>query len=363
MAMNRMVDPGFLAGSSKLCSFLDALSGNFSNANFPHLKVTSFHGLPSLWISEEEILAIVATFQFTLVAQAHRRFFGALLNPSHVLINLVNDLDYSRIFSYRSYFLNNCYMNLTKWSSLFDIGVEQSFLYWSLLVTCGLTFSHLISFMLWVRCLVILLKLIMPPMWAHVPQWHAAWLGPEKFGYIQCVEMGVFPPYCGHCKCLGHLKGDCHPISTSSPGFPSANPNFPITVDENVNTVVENLETFTPSFVPLSPTILVDNGDINLEVPLAVDVCPGDNEILGANNCLINLIPSTIAPPSLKVGDEVKVVTEDAVNSISLNSGVCAFHTLGVGVSDVEVAGGDDADSNGVVAASDESRLVPLEPL
>ncbi|XP_020689347.1 uncharacterized protein LOC110104533 [Dendrobium catenatum] len=30
------------------------------------------------------------------------------------------------------------------------------------------------------------------------------WLGSEKFGYVQQVEMEEFPFYCSHCKALGH---------------------------------------------------------------------------------------------------------------------------------------------------------------
>ncbi|KAL0916585.1 hypothetical protein M5K25_014111 [Dendrobium thyrsiflorum] len=48
-----------------------------------------------------------------------------LLDQSHILVKLVNDLDYSRVFFHRSYLVNNCYMKLTKWSPLVDIGAES----------------------------------------------------------------------------------------------------------------------------------------------------------------------------------------------------------------------------------------------
>ncbi|KAH0456244.1 hypothetical protein IEQ34_014151 [Dendrobium chrysotoxum] len=36
------------------------------------------------------------------------------------------------------------------------------------------------------------------------------WLGPEKFGYVQYVEMEVFLFFCSHYKSLGHSNLDCH---------------------------------------------------------------------------------------------------------------------------------------------------------
>ncbi|KAL0913818.1 hypothetical protein M5K25_017308 [Dendrobium thyrsiflorum] len=47
MTVNRLVDPGFLEGSSKSRSFLDILSGIPSDANFSDPKATSFRVLPS----------------------------------------------------------------------------------------------------------------------------------------------------------------------------------------------------------------------------------------------------------------------------------------------------------------------------
>ncbi|KAL0903851.1 hypothetical protein M5K25_025905 [Dendrobium thyrsiflorum] len=40
-------------------------------------------------------------------------------------------------------------------------------------------------------------------------------LGPEKSGYIQRVQMEVFPAFCESCKHLGHLKGECSFASLS----------------------------------------------------------------------------------------------------------------------------------------------------
>ncbi|KAH0454283.1 hypothetical protein IEQ34_016207 [Dendrobium chrysotoxum] len=114
MAVNRLNDPGYLNETKNARSFIEALSGASPSQIFPGLKNTTHHGLLSLWISKEEILALVAPFQFALVGKfsgrrpsldAIRKFFFdlklfgefsvTLLNSKHVLIKLNNDLDNS----------------------------------------------------------------------------------------------------------------------------------------------------------------------------------------------------------------------------------------------------------------------------
>ncbi|KAH0466612.1 hypothetical protein IEQ34_003850 [Dendrobium chrysotoxum] len=67
MAQKCLADSGFLDGPFKSRSILDVLSGSSSDVSFPELKPSSFRGLPSMWISEEEIITLVAPFQFSLV--------------------------------------------------------------------------------------------------------------------------------------------------------------------------------------------------------------------------------------------------------------------------------------------------------
>ncbi|KAI0522527.1 hypothetical protein KFK09_004906 [Dendrobium nobile] len=127
MAGKRLVDAGFLEGKTTSKSFHDVLSSNVSS--FPDLKITTHRGLLSSWISEDKILSLATSFDFALVEkfpthwpslEAIQFFFFnfqligdfsvTVLNPKHVLIKLLNDLDYCRIFSHRSYFINNFYM-------------------------------------------------------------------------------------------------------------------------------------------------------------------------------------------------------------------------------------------------------------
>lgn len=139
------LDPGFLAGKPISRSFKDALSGNSSmSASFPDLRPTTHRGMASLWISEDEIWALAAPFEFSLVGKFSLRrlrldvlrqfffnlkltcdFYVTLLDPRHVLIRLSTDLDYSCVFGRRSYYVNNCQMRLLKWSPLFDINEES----------------------------------------------------------------------------------------------------------------------------------------------------------------------------------------------------------------------------------------------
>ncbi|KAL0927572.1 hypothetical protein M5K25_001755 [Dendrobium thyrsiflorum] len=75
---------------------------------------TTHYGLPTLWISKEEIQTLVALFEFVFVGKFYfqhpvldsiRNFFSllscgeflvTLLDPRHILIKLSNNLDYSR---------------------------------------------------------------------------------------------------------------------------------------------------------------------------------------------------------------------------------------------------------------------------
>ncbi|KAH0465755.1 hypothetical protein IEQ34_005858 [Dendrobium chrysotoxum] len=108
MASIRLRDPVFLNGSSSSLSFKEALFGaSPSSTSFPDLKISSHRGLPALWISEAEIQALAAPFEFALVGKfpgrrpsidAIQKFFFNLklngnysvtvLNQRNVLIKL-----------------------------------------------------------------------------------------------------------------------------------------------------------------------------------------------------------------------------------------------------------------------------------
>ncbi|KAL0903653.1 hypothetical protein M5K25_028045 [Dendrobium thyrsiflorum] len=70
MALPRFKDLGFFNGSASSLSFKDALSSaSPTSVSFPDLKISSHCGLPALWISEGEIQALTAPFEFTLLGR------------------------------------------------------------------------------------------------------------------------------------------------------------------------------------------------------------------------------------------------------------------------------------------------------
>ncbi|PKU83460.1 hypothetical protein MA16_Dca021855 [Dendrobium catenatum] len=155
MAASPLRDPGFLSGSKAPISFKDAVSG-FSSSAFPDLSFSSHHGLPALLISEDEIKSLAKPFEFSLVGrfpgrrpsvEAIRKFCFSLklignfsvtvLDKRNVLIKLENDFDYCRIFSHRSYFVQNCYMVVVKWTHHLDIEKDSP------IVPIWVSFPHL----------------------------------------------------------------------------------------------------------------------------------------------------------------------------------------------------------------------------
>ncbi|KAL0910208.1 hypothetical protein M5K25_021163 [Dendrobium thyrsiflorum] len=197
MAVIRVGDPGFLNGSFKSRSFVDALSGSSSPGCFPELRQCSFRGLPSLWISEEEIMSLSVPFQFALVG------FFPTRRPS---LDFSNDIDYSRVFCHRSYLVNNCFMKLTKWSPLLDVDVESP------VILIWVSFPNLRPHLFSPRILHTLGSMFGRPLKVdnatsvgsrpslvrvlveldiskNYPK--QIWLGPEMFGYSQRVQMEV----------------------------------------------------------------------------------------------------------------------------------------------------------------------------
>ncbi|KAH0467403.1 hypothetical protein IEQ34_004641 [Dendrobium chrysotoxum] len=138
-----------------------------ADVSFPELKASSIHCMPSLWILEEEIITL-------LIGDV----LITLPDPLHILIKLANDMDYSRIIYHRAYLINNCYKKLTKWSPLFNVGVEFS----------------LIALPSVSSCLSVVRVLVELDITKSYP--NKVWLGPESFSYIQQVEWRSFPLLC-----------------------------------------------------------------------------------------------------------------------------------------------------------------------
>ncbi|KAL0928426.1 hypothetical protein M5K25_000307 [Dendrobium thyrsiflorum] len=126
-------------------SFREVVSGTTSPGDkLSSLTHSSVNGIPAILISHEEVLKLASPFQYTLVGKfslrrpsldAIRLFFNnfkisgvfsiGLLDSRHVAIQLLNDLDYSRVFARRAYYINSCQMRLLKWTLFFDIKEES----------------------------------------------------------------------------------------------------------------------------------------------------------------------------------------------------------------------------------------------
>ncbi|KAL0916491.1 hypothetical protein M5K25_014011 [Dendrobium thyrsiflorum] len=212
-------------------------------------------------------------------------FLVTLLDSSHVLIKLLSDMDYSRVFCHRSNLVYNCYMKLSKLSPTLDIGVESS------VIPIWIFFPNLRPHLFSPRILHALGSLFGRPLkvdnatsigsrpsLARVlvelditkkyPE--KVWLGPDKLGYIQSVEMEPFPPFCDQCKALGHGRGECRSMS-SVPVKGLANSNIPI---KNVGNgiVVEN--------------VVVDG---NVDVASSNPLCPVTS-LIGAGNGVVSAL-------------------------------------------------------------------------
>ncbi|KAL0921564.1 hypothetical protein M5K25_008649 [Dendrobium thyrsiflorum] len=301
MAVNRVDDPGFLENKFKSRSFRDALSGVSSSSEFPELKLSSCHGLPTLWISDEEMRDLAVPFEFALVGkfpgrrpslEAIRKIFFllklsgnfsvTLLNSKNILVKFVNDLDYCRVFSHRSYFVSflNLRPHLFTVRILFGLGS----LFGRPLRTDNATSTGLRP-----SVARVLVELDVKKKYSNF-----VWIGSETLGYRQRVELEDFPSYCDRCKVLGHSNVECCVLSPSL-----ANSSFPCE-DGVVKAVGGNIALVDPVVVDLS-------GNSNEGVVPDVTSVPGNNvnvnglkdSLVEDAQCIELLEPGDVGNPSV----------------------------------------------------------------
>ncbi|KAI0500235.1 hypothetical protein KFK09_018444 [Dendrobium nobile] len=303
----KLKDPGFFGGISHSKSFLQALAG--SSSSFPDLKSSTFRGLPALWVSDEEIRALAEPFRFSLVGffpskrpplEAIRKFFFNLkligevsvtvLDSTHILIKLANDLDYCRIFCHRSYMVLNCFMKLTKWTPSLDIGIESP------IIPIWISFPNLRPHFFAPRILFGLGELFGKPLkideatsvgsrpsnarvlveldiTKSYPK--QVWLGSDSLGYVQEVILDEFPHFCGVCKSLGHITGKCNSVALS------VAPTAAVAVENSAslgavngdNNIKENVVTVTEEAVEAGEVILPSV--VTMGCPPVVEISPG----------------------------------------------------------------------------------------
>ncbi|KAI0494570.1 hypothetical protein KFK09_024708 [Dendrobium nobile] len=348
----KLKDPGFFGGISHSKSFLQALAG--SSSSFPDLRPSTFRGLPSLWVSDEEIRDLAVPFRFSLVGffpskrpplDVIRKFFFNLklngevsvtvLDSTHILIKLSNDLDYCRVFCHRSYLVFNCFMKLTKWSPTLDIGIESP------IILIWISSPHLRPHFFAPRILFGLGELFGKPLKideatsvgsrpsnARVlveiditkTYTKQVWLGSEALRYVQDVVFDEFPHFCSVCKCLGHVSGKC---KSDTMFGKSAIANDPVailpdvgvlndgldvsSVPENVANVIVNSEMAGVDLVivePLGDSPAAGIVPVNLGNTVGVNICPllasdGGNLPVDAGDCVLSHKASPFFPSGL----------------------------------------------------------------
>ncbi|KAI0503720.1 hypothetical protein KFK09_014659 [Dendrobium nobile] len=236
-------------------SFRDVLTGVSSSPD-PVISFTksTVKGVPALLMSEDDILKLASPYQFTLVGKftvrrpnldAIRNFFAklklsgnfsvGLLDARHVSIKLSNDLDYSRVFSRRSYYILNCQMRLLKWTSFFDVKEESP------IVPIWISFPNLRLHFFNNHVLHALGSIFGRPLQIDqatanrsrpsvarvlveidITKKHPKeiWIGSDKCGYLQKVDYEKVPDFCLHCKVHGHAFQECfvaHPHLKKKP--------------------------------------------------------------------------------------------------------------------------------------------------
>ncbi|KAL0925310.1 hypothetical protein M5K25_003631 [Dendrobium thyrsiflorum] len=242
MAVPSPSNPWFPSKESTSRSFKEVLEGSSSVAKIDFVHST-VKGIPALLIDDSIVTKLAAPFSFTLVGKFMlrrpnidiiRKFFFnlklsaafsvGLMDQKHIAIQLSNDLDYSRIFSRRVYYIMGCQMRLLKWTPDFDVREESP------IAPVWISFPNLRLHFFNNQVLFALASifgrplqtdqatsLITRPSVARVlveldvskKQPKEVWLGSEMNGYFQKVVFENLPSFCAHCKMHGHLMSDC----------------------------------------------------------------------------------------------------------------------------------------------------------
>ncbi|PKU86257.1 hypothetical protein MA16_Dca002088 [Dendrobium catenatum] len=211
--------------------------------NAPKFTQSTLNGVPAVLISDEDVLKLASPFQFTLVGKfalrrpnldSIRSFFAnlklsgfysvGLLDSRHVVIQLSNDLDYSRVFARRSYFISNCQMRVLKWTPFFDVHEESP------IVPIWISFPNLRLHFFNPQVLHALGSVFGRPLQTDqatasrtrpsvarvlvevdISKKHPkeVWVGSKAFGYLQKVEFEKVSDFCSHCKIHGHANAVC----------------------------------------------------------------------------------------------------------------------------------------------------------
>ncbi|KAI0495361.1 hypothetical protein KFK09_025511 [Dendrobium nobile] len=301
----------------------------------------------------EEIRALAKPFEFALVGRFPGRrptvdairkfcfnlkligdFSVTVLNARNVLIKLVNDFDYCRIFAHRSYFVQNCLMKVVKWSPHLDVEVDSPVV--PIWVSFPLLRPHLFS----PRILFGLGSIFGKPLKSDlatasgsrpsvarilvemdVTVKHAdkVWVGSVESGYVQSVIFDDIPKFCVHCNSLGHSKGSCtilhSNLVTSKPTIDLGGVPVP-TVSAEVEDVVNNNVVIVPNVVGLNNDVAAPCGELspNPHVDLTLEIVQDGNVLceVGCMGVAENLL-SPNALPFVPSSDVSRLLAEKVV--------------------------------------------------
>ncbi|KAI0504096.1 hypothetical protein KFK09_015043 [Dendrobium nobile] len=292
----------------------DVLAGASSSGDiFPNVKQDVFNGVPAVLLSDEEVLKLASPFQYTLVGKFGLRrpnldairnsflslklsgFYSVgLLDARHVAIQLSNDLDYSRVFARRSYFILNCQMRVLKWTPFFDIKEESP------IVPIWISFPNLRLHFFNSKVLHALGSIFGRPLQTDqatasktrpsvarvlvevdISRIHPkeVWVGSKAYGYMQKAEFEKVPEFCNHCKIHGHAVSDCfklNPELKKSVVHPIGGPGSAENNKVYVPVVKNNAEA---DVIPVEPTSAVHNISLNDGGTIVVDENADGKEI------------------------------------------------------------------------------------
>ncbi|KAI0524341.1 hypothetical protein KFK09_003708 [Dendrobium nobile] len=283
---------------SKSRSFKDVLAGASSSGDtFPNVKQDVFNGVPAVLLSDDEVLKLASPFQYTLVGKfglrrpnldAIRNFFLSLklsgfysvglLDARHVAIQLSNDLDYSRVFARRSYFILNYQMRVLKWTPFFDIKEESP------IVPIWISFPNLRLHFFNSKVLHALGSIFGRPLQTDqatasktrpsvarvlvevdISRNHPkeVWVGSKAYGYMQKAEFEKVPEFCNHCKIHGHAVFDCFKLNPELKK-PAVHPNRGHGSAENNKVYVPVTKKIAEAdVIPVEPISAVHNISLN----------------------------------------------------------------------------------------------------
>ncbi|KAK9179061.1 hypothetical protein WN943_028257 [Citrus x changshan-huyou] len=224
-------------------SFVDTVAG--VSTTIPPKPISLVRGEPAVHFSAAEIQTMAEPFKLSLVGKFSfgrppmeliRKFFVSLglkgncqislLDSRHVLIKLVLEEDYSRIWLRQTWFINGRGMRVFKWSTDFRCSVESPIVpVWVSLPHLPVHFIHCKSALCSIASAIgTPLRVdhatasVTRPTVARVlveydvskPLLPRIWIGEGESGFWQDVVFERAPAYCATCKHLGHSVDSCY---------------------------------------------------------------------------------------------------------------------------------------------------------